>query len=162
MQHFSLQSAGTVCWKAATHAAVRSGIWGSTQAPYRRYCWPKREPARQRRHRQREQRRAADVHRGPGSEEATEDFIDKGCGAGGNGQLGVGDTADRSVRAGAFQAFGQSKVRMVACGSEHTVAVTGDGAVGSWGCCDSSGVMYIRPRVVCVYHIGPRVVCPQP
>ena len=58
-----------------------------------------------------------------------------GCGEGADGQLGVGDRADRHapVRVGGEEAFGQSKVRMVACGSYHTVAVTEEGAVWSWG-----------------------------
>ena len=58
-----------------------------------------------------------------------------GCGEGAHGQLGVGDTADRHapVRVGGEEAFGQSKVHMVACGGEYTVAVTEEGAVWSWG-----------------------------
>ena len=58
-----------------------------------------------------------------------------GCGAGDYGQLGVGDTADRHVPVlvGDNKAFGQSKVRMVACGNCHTMAVTEEGAVWSWG-----------------------------
>ena len=58
-----------------------------------------------------------------------------GCGAGTHGQLGVGDTVDRHapVRVGGEEAFGQSKVRMVACGFRRTVAVTEEGALWSWG-----------------------------
>ncbi len=59
-----------------------------------------------------------------------------GCGRGEDGQLGVGDWADRyaPVRVGGEEAFGQSNVRKVACGNAHTVAVTEEGAVWSWGC----------------------------
>jgi len=59
-----------------------------------------------------------------------------GCGAGAAGQIGVGDTADRHalVRVGGEETFGQSKVHMVACGLYHTMAVTEEGAVWSWGC----------------------------
>ncbi len=58
-----------------------------------------------------------------------------GFGYGEEGQLGVGDRDDRHapVRVGGDDAFGQSKVRMVACGSQHTVAATEEGAVWSWG-----------------------------
>ena len=55
-----------------------------------------------------------------------------GCGRGAHGQLGVGDTADRHapVRVGGEEAFGQSKVRMVACGGAHSVADEDGGPTG--------------------------------
>ena len=58
-----------------------------------------------------------------------------GCGSGEDGQLGVGNTADRHapVRVGGEETFGQSKVHMVTCGTDHTVAVTEEGALWTWG-----------------------------
>jgi alpha-tubulin suppressor-like RCC1 family protein len=58
-----------------------------------------------------------------------------GCGYGGYGQLGLGDCANRQVpaRVGTGEAFGQSKVLTVACGIAHTMAVTEDGGLWSWG-----------------------------
>tara|TARA_B110000444_G_scaffold259291_2_gene302562 strand:+ start:720 stop:2150 length:1431 start_codon:yes stop_codon:yes gene_type:complete len=58
-----------------------------------------------------------------------------GFGCGENGKLGVGDRADRHVpvRVGGEETFGHSKVHMVACGDDHTMAVTEEGAVWSWG-----------------------------
>jgi hypothetical protein len=58
-----------------------------------------------------------------------------GCSEGFNGLLGVGDRANRHapVRVRGEEAFGQSKVCMVACSFFHTVAVTEEGAVWSWG-----------------------------
>ena len=57
------------------------------------------------------------------------------CGSGSYGQLGVGDTAGRlaPARAGAGAAFGERKVRMVACGFYHTVAVKDQGELWAWG-----------------------------
>ena len=51
------------------------------------------------------------------------------------GQLGVGDHMDRlaPVRVGGEETFGSSKVRMVACGYGHAVAVTQAGALWIWG-----------------------------
>ena len=59
-----------------------------------------------------------------------------GFGVGEDGQLGVGDTADRyaPVRVGGEETFGQSKVETITCGYFHTVARTKDGAVWTWGC----------------------------
>jgi alpha-tubulin suppressor-like RCC1 family protein len=56
-----------------------------------------------------------------------------GCGFGAHRHLGVGDMADRHapVRMGRVEAFGQSKVHMVKCGGNLTVAVTEEGALWS-------------------------------
>ena len=65
----------------------------------------------------------------------TEDGAVWACGYGGSGQLGVGDTDDRltPVRVGAGPAFGECKVRMVACGAAHTAAVTEEGGLWTGG-----------------------------
>jgi alpha-tubulin suppressor-like RCC1 family protein len=65
--------------------------------------------------------------------EVAEDGAIWTCGAGSNGQLGHGDAQDRlrPTRLGP-EAFGGSPVVLVACGSLHTIAVTGDGAI--WTC----------------------------
>ena len=51
-----------------------------------------------------------------------------------SGQLGMGDTAGTlaPARAGA-EALVERKVRMVACGGYHTVAVTEEGGLWAWG-----------------------------
>ena len=57
------------------------------------------------------------------------------CGSGSYGRLGLGDTAGRLVpaRVGAEEAFGQSKVLTIACGDNHSMAVTEEGGLWSWG-----------------------------
>jgi len=57
------------------------------------------------------------------------------CGSGQFGQLGLGDTAERLVpaRVGSEEAFGQSKVLNIACGGFHSMAVTEEGGLWSWG-----------------------------
>lgn len=59
-----------------------------------------------------------------------------GYGGGEHGQLGVGDTTDRHapVRVGGKETFGLSKVYVVECGYFHTMALTEDGGVWTWGC----------------------------
>ena len=52
------------------------------------------------------------------------------CGENGNGQLGHGDRVDRRVRRWWGRAFG--RVVMAACGDDHTLVVTQDGAL--WAC----------------------------
>jgi alpha-tubulin suppressor-like RCC1 family protein len=56
-------------------------------------------------------------------------------GFGSSGQLGLGDTNDRLVPmlVGAEEVFGGSKVRTVACGHVHTLAVTEAGELWAWG-----------------------------
>jgi alpha-tubulin suppressor-like RCC1 family protein len=56
-------------------------------------------------------------------------------GAGSYGQLGLGDTNNRLVPTlvGAEEVFGGSQVRTVACGHEHTLAVTEAGELWAWG-----------------------------
>jgi hypothetical protein len=51
------------------------------------------------------------------------------------GVLGLDDTARRLVPAwvGADEAFGQSKVLTIACGFCHSMAVTEEGGLWSWG-----------------------------
>jgi alpha-tubulin suppressor-like RCC1 family protein len=58
-----------------------------------------------------------------------------GWGWGEYGQLGLGTYADTRVpaRVGGSGAFAQCKVVMAACGSCHTMAVTDDGGLWSWG-----------------------------
>jgi len=55
-------------------------------------------------------------------------------GIGRDGQLGLGDAADRlvPVRVVVEEEFGGSKVLM-ACGEDHTLAVTKAGTLWSWG-----------------------------
>jgi alpha-tubulin suppressor-like RCC1 family protein len=55
-------------------------------------------------------------------------------GFGSFGQLGLGDINDRRVPTlvGAAEVFGGSKVRMAACGCEHTLVVTEAGEL--WAC----------------------------
>ena len=52
-----------------------------------------------------------------------------------SGQLGLGDTNKRLVPTlvGAEEVFGGSKVRTVACGGDHTLAVTEAGELWTWG-----------------------------
>ena len=56
------------------------------------------------------------------------------CGAGGSGQLGLNDVADRFdfERVGAG-AFGSARVVAAAAGDRHSAAVTEDGALWTWG-----------------------------
>ena len=56
-------------------------------------------------------------------------------GLGFSGQLGLGDTNDRLVPTlvGAEEVFGGSQVRTIACGNEHTLAVTEAGELWVWG-----------------------------
>jgi len=56
-------------------------------------------------------------------------------GFGHRGQLGLGDKDNRLVptRLGADEVFGGSVVRTAACGSFHTLVVTEDGSVWTWG-----------------------------
>ena len=56
-----------------------------------------------------------------------------GCGR--NGRLGLGDIANRlaPTLVGAGEAFGESHVLTAACGTQHTLAVTKDGTLWSWG-----------------------------
>jgi hypothetical protein len=56
-------------------------------------------------------------------------------GLGSYGQLGLGDTNKRLVPTlvGAEEMFGGSKVRTVACGDAHTLAVTEAGELWAWG-----------------------------
>lgn len=56
-------------------------------------------------------------------------------GAGGRGQLGLGDTDGRLVptRLGADEVFGGSRVCTPACGALHTLVVTEDGVVWAFG-----------------------------
>jgi hypothetical protein len=56
-------------------------------------------------------------------------------GMGSYGQLGLGDTNKRLVPTlvGAEEMFGGSKVRTVACGDAHTLAVTEAGELWAWG-----------------------------
>lgn len=58
-----------------------------------------------------------------------------GFGSGNCGQLGVGDTADKKspVFVGGLETFGMCRVTFISCGSLHTLAVTEQGAVWSWG-----------------------------
>jgi alpha-tubulin suppressor-like RCC1 family protein len=58
-----------------------------------------------------------------------------GCGCGMSGQLGVGDRIDRLslVRMGSEEAFGQSGVLTDGCDIDHTMAVTEEGGLWSWG-----------------------------
>jgi len=54
-----------------------------------------------------------------------------GCGI--NGQLGLRDRKDRQTPTCVGAAFGDSGVCMIACGLYHTLAVTQDGALFTWG-----------------------------
>ena len=56
------------------------------------------------------------------------------CRLGSCGLLGLGDRAGSLVpaRVGA-EAVGQSKVLTIACGDRHSMAVTEDGGLWSWG-----------------------------
>jgi alpha-tubulin suppressor-like RCC1 family protein len=56
-------------------------------------------------------------------------------GEGSSGQLGLGDTNDRRVPTlvGAEEVLGGSKVRTIACGKVHTLAVTEAGELWEWG-----------------------------
>ncbi len=51
------------------------------------------------------------------------------------GQLGLGDTNNRLVPTlvGAEEVFGGSQVRTIACGYDHTLAVTEAGELWAWG-----------------------------
>ena len=55
------------------------------------------------------------------------------CGSGGHGQLGGGDTEDRAAPTLVRGELQGRKVLQVAAGAGHTVCVTGDGAVFSFG-----------------------------
>ena len=56
------------------------------------------------------------------------------CGGGGNGQLGLGDEDGRTTPTLVARAvFDGEAVLMVACGEEHTAAVTEDGGVYTFG-----------------------------
>ena len=54
------------------------------------------------------------------------------CGKGAQGQLGLGDTSDQDepTYVDALRGVG---VRQIACGSGHTVVLTTDGEVYTWG-----------------------------
>jgi alpha-tubulin suppressor-like RCC1 family protein len=56
-------------------------------------------------------------------------------GAGYYGRLGLGDTNDRLMPTlvGAEEVFGGSQVRTIACGNDHTLAVTEAGELWAWG-----------------------------
>jgi len=58
-----------------------------------------------------------------------------GVGVGSCGQLGLGDTASRLVPTlvGAEGAFGESQVLTVSCGYNHSLAVTKEGALWTFG-----------------------------
>ena len=61
------------------------------------------------------------------------DVFTWGCGT--NGCLGFNDEADRLVPMNINRAFlGGCGVVMVAAGSHHSIAVTSEGALFSWGC----------------------------
>ena len=65
----------------------------------------------------------------------TTDGMVWGFGSGNCGQLGVGDTTDKKspVFVGGVETFGMWGVNVISCGSLHTLAVTEQGAVWSWG-----------------------------
>ncbi|KAL6044707.1 G patch domain-containing protein 8 isoform X3 [Balamuthia mandrillaris] len=54
------------------------------------------------------------------------------CGSGSYGRLGLGDTRDRNVPSCIEMLKGQ-RVRHIACGNKHTIAVTDSGQVWTWG-----------------------------
>ena len=66
----------------------------------------------------------------------TTDDVVWSCSCDANGQLGLGNTSRTQVltRVGAQEAFGQGKVLTVSCGAAHTVAVTEEVGLWTWGC----------------------------
>ena len=64
----------------------------------------------------------------------TEDGDVWSFGCGGWGRLGLGDVADRMVPSRLASGFGGSKVAFVAAGASHSLAITVEGDVWSWGC----------------------------
>lgn len=76
-------------------------------------------------------------------------------GANTDGQLGLGDTTDRSFPHLVAADFGGGMVLQVACGGKHSLALSQDGRTWGWGCnshkqvgLDSAGRLIERPRVI--------------
>jgi len=67
----------------------------------------------------------------------TADGLGYACGANRNGQLGVGDTEDRLVPTLITGQLQAKTAVYVAAGDDHTVCITEDGSLFSWGCNDN-------------------------
>jgi hypothetical protein len=63
-------------------------------------------------------------------------------GANASGQLGLGDTSDRAEPAIVVSLAGVEHAAAVACGAEHSVAVTSTGYVYAWGAGDAGQLGY--------------------
>lgn len=64
------------------------------------------------------------------------------------GQLGLGDTTDRNAPARVTEGIGGRRAALLACGWRHTVVVTADGALWSWG--RGTNFQLVRLCTVCV------------
>jgi hypothetical protein len=77
-----------------------------------------------------------------------------------NGQLGLGDTADRGEPSIVLSLAGVEHAHRVACGAEHSVAVTSTGYVYAWGAGESGQLGYTpapnRDAVVRPFSSAPR------
>ena len=78
-------------------------------------------------------------------------------GSGDFGQLGLGEEAVEKARPVKVDAFGGSTVRGLACGGMHTLAVTADGSVYSWGVNDEGAL----GRTVRTARVFPRLRRPS-
>jgi hypothetical protein len=61
-------------------------------------------------------------------------------GSGDNGQLGLGEEVVECARPRVVLAFGDLRVKLVAVGGMHTLAITEDGVVWSWGVNDEGAL----------------------
>ncbi len=81
------------------------------------------------------------------------------CGFGRHGQLGLGDEEDRATPTLVARAlFAGEALLMVACGTNHTVVATEDGAVYTFGSCVFSETQFVPTLVPTAGFNGERVV----